>query len=143
MLNVNHVTSKKIVNLPSDVTAVEYLESVRMRRRGNGKRFNGKIGSWSPFQLEQFMEYRAEDPGKSVIYVDPGFTSQKCSRCGYISRNRRKCPSFHCTECGFQLHADLNQIPGDVSTLESEASVGEIKEAIEKFRKELGSTENY
>jgi len=31
----------------------------------------------------------------------------------------------------------LNQVPGDVSTLESEASVTEIRDAIEKFRKEL------
>lgn len=31
-----------------------------------------------------------------------------------------------------------DEVPGDVSTLESEASVLEIKEAIEKFRKELG-----
>ncbi len=32
----------------------------------------------------------------------------------------------------------LDQISGDVSTLESEASVTEIREAIEKFRKDLG-----
>jgi acetyl-CoA synthetase len=31
----------------------------------------------------------------------------------------------------------LNQVPGDVSTMESEASVTEIRDAIEKFRKEL------
>jgi acetyl-CoA synthetase len=30
----------------------------------------------------------------------------------------------------------LNQVPGDISTLENSASVEEVKEAIESFRKE-------
>ena len=108
VLDVNHAISKKIVNLPFDVFALEELESARMRKKSNGRRFNNKLGSWSPFQLEQFIGYKAEDMGKDVIYVDPRYTSQKCSRCGYINKNNRKGSIFHCLECSFQLHADLN-----------------------------------
>ena len=79
-----------------------------MRRKKNGRRFNHKLGSWSPFQLDQFMEYKAKDLGKSVIYVDPKYTSQTCSKCGYRDRNNRHGSDFQCRNCGFRLHADLN-----------------------------------
>ena len=106
--NTNHVISKQIVNLPFDVIALEDLGSAGMRKRNNGKRFNTLLGSWSPRQLEQFMEYKAWEIGKTVIYVNPKYTSQKCSKCGYIDRNNRNGSIFHCRNCNLELHADLN-----------------------------------
>ena len=106
--DTNHVISKQIVNLPFDVIALEDLRSAGMRKKNNGRRFNRKLGSWSPFQLEQFIEYKAQEMGKTVIYVNPGYTSQRCSSCGYIHKNNRKGSTFHCLNCGFDLHADLN-----------------------------------
>lgn len=108
VLDINHVISKQIVNLPFNVFALEDLESARMRTKRNGKKFNHKPGSWSPYQLEQFIEYKAEEMGKTMIYVNPKFTSQKCSKCGYIHKNNRKGNIFHCLNCSFELHADLN-----------------------------------
>ncbi|MHB8360650.1 MAG: transposase, partial [Thermoplasmataceae archaeon] len=64
--------------------------------------------TWSPYQLEQFIEYKAEDRNKSAIYVNPKYTSQRCSNCGYIDKNNRKGSIFHCQNCNFELHADLN-----------------------------------
>ena len=108
VLDINHVISKQIVNLPFNVFALECLESTKMRKKKKGRRFNHKLGSWSPFQLEQFISYKAEDMGKAVVCVNPEYTSQKCSRCGFIDRNNRKGSIFHCRNCNFQLHADLN-----------------------------------
>lgn len=108
VLDVNHNISKQIVSLPFDAIALEELESAKMKKKSNGKKFNRKLGSWSPYQLQQFMEYKAEDMGKSVVYVDPRFTSQKCSRCGYINKNNRKGSQFHCLSCNLDLHADIN-----------------------------------
>ena len=108
VLDINHVISKQIVNLPFNVFALECLESTKMRKKKKGRRFNHKLGSWSPFQLEQFISYKAEDRGKAVVCVNPEYTSQKCSRCGFIDRNNRKGSIFHCRNCNFQLHADLN-----------------------------------
>ncbi len=108
VLDTNHVISKQIVNLPFNVFALECLESTKMRKKKKGRRFNHKLGSWSPFQLEQFISYKAEDMGKAVVCVNPEYTSQKCSRCGFIDRNNRKGSIFHCRNCNFQLHADLN-----------------------------------
>lgn len=84
------------------------LETTKMGNKKNGRRFNGMPGSWSPFQLEQFIEYKAEYAGKTVIYVNPRYTSQRCSSCGYIHKNNRKGSTFHCLNCNFELNADLN-----------------------------------
>ena len=108
VLDTNHVISKKIVNLPYNVFVLEALRSSKMKHKGIGRRFNHKLGSWSPYQLQQFMEYKAEEMGKSVKYVDPKYTSQKCSRCGYINKGSRNGSVFHCLNCSFELHADLN-----------------------------------
>lgn len=105
--DVNHKIAKKIVDLPFDVFALEKLRSVRMAKK-NGKRLNKKLGMWSPYQLQQFIEYKAEDRNKTVTYVNPKYTSQKCSRCGYTDKNNRKGSTFHCLNCGFEIHADLN-----------------------------------
>jgi len=108
VLDTNHVISKKIINLPFDVFALEDLRTAGMKKKSNGRRFNHKLGSWSPFQLDQFMDYKAEDSGKTLIYVNPKYTSQECSNCGYIDRNNRHGSVFHCLNCSFDLHADLN-----------------------------------
>ncbi|EJF06793.1 transposase [Thiovulum sp. ES] len=41
--------------------------------------------------------------------VNPKFTSQKCSKCGYIDKENRKTQSeFKCLKCGHSENADLN-----------------------------------
>ncbi|MGC8515971.1 MAG: RNA-guided endonuclease InsQ/TnpB family protein, partial [Thermoplasmata archaeon] len=105
--DTNHVLSRQIVSLPFDVIALEDLDSAGMRKKRNRRRFNTMLGSWSPFQLRQFIEYKALERDKSVVHIDPGYTSQKCSQCGFIDSNNRKGSTFHCLNCGFDLHADL------------------------------------
>jgi len=44
-----------------------------------------------------------------VISVDPKYTSQKCSHCGFISKENRKTQEhFKCVSCGNELNADYN-----------------------------------
>lgn len=105
--NINHIISKTVVNMPYDIFALEDLTSIRVQNR-KGKDFNRKLNSWAFYQLAQFLEYKAEALGKSVIYVDPRFSSQKCSKCGDIRKENRFGSSYHCKSCGFQIHADLN-----------------------------------
>jgi putative transposase len=104
--NVNHCISKTIVNTPYDIFALEDLTSIRVQSR-KGKEFNRKLNNWSFYQLAQFLEYKAEAIGKAIIYIDPRYSSQKCSKCGNIKKSNRKGNSYHCS-CGFDIHADLN-----------------------------------
>jgi len=106
VLNTNHCISKTIVNNTFDVFA---LEKLRIARKKNyGKRFNSLLGSWSPSELSFFIAYKAENLGKVVIEVDPRYTSQRCSKCGFIHKWNRKGLRFRCGNCGFMLNADLN-----------------------------------
>jgi IS605 OrfB family transposase len=105
--DINHCISKTIVNFPYDIIALEDLTSIRVQQR-KGKDFNRMLNSWSFYQLAQFLEYKAEAIGKQIVYVDPRFSSQKCSKCGDIRKENRKGSSYRCKGCGFQIHADLN-----------------------------------
>ena len=106
--DVNHCISKEIVSMPYDVFAIEDLTSIRVHSRNKGKQFTTKLNNWSFYQLQQFIEYKAEAEGKSVVTIDPRYTSQKCSKCGHIYKGNRKGHSFKCVKCGFCLHSDLN-----------------------------------
>ena len=106
VLDVNHCISKTIVSKPFHIFVVEQLRDFKKKR--NGKKFNSKLGSWFFAQLQRFLEYKAEQANKTVISVNPWYTSQTCSRCGYTLRANRKGPWFTCGQCGFQLDADLN-----------------------------------
>jgi putative transposase len=47
--------------------------------------------------------------GMTVIFVDPGFTSQQCYVCGHTSpANRESQAVFVCASCGHADHADRN-----------------------------------
>lgn len=105
--DTNHCISKTIVNMPYDVFALEDLTSIRVQSR-KGKEFNRKLNNWSFYQLAQFLEYKAEALGKQVIYIDPRYSSQKCSKCGDIRKSNRKGNSYHCKACGFETHSDRN-----------------------------------
>lgn len=104
MANVNHCIAKMIVNQPFNVIALEKLEVKKEKR--TGRRFNRKLGTWAWRQLQTFVEYKAEASGKTVVYVNPAYTSKTCSKCG--QRGTRKGLAFKCKHCGFELNADLN-----------------------------------
>jgi len=56
--------------------------------------------------LQQSWGQRNAD---ELIKVDPKHTSQKCSRCGYISKeNRLKQAQFICIKCNYKATADYN-----------------------------------
>lgn len=102
--DANHRIAKLIVAQPFEAIALEKLKIRREKK--NGRRFNQKLGKWAFRQLQRYIEYKAETYGKTVVYVNPAYTSKTCSRCG--QRGIRKGLTFKCQHCGFELHADLN-----------------------------------
>jgi len=106
----NHVITKRIVeSLDSGtVIALEKLSGIRQNVRLRKKQ-RKDLHKWNFSQFEQFLTYKANARGISVEYVDARYTSQKCSRCGHVSRSNRQSQAvFKCKHCGFSLNADLN-----------------------------------
>ena len=104
MRGVNHKISKDIVDSFDGCKIV--MENLKGIRRTNlGRRMNYWISNWSFFQLQSFIQYKAERKGIDFVKVRPNYTSQICSKCGKLG-SRSGC-SFVC-HCGFSLNADLN-----------------------------------
>ncbi len=109
--DVNHVISKKIVEKAKRTgqgIAVEELTGIRDRIRVR-KSQRRQHHSWGFFDLRSKLEYKAKLAGIPVVAVDPAYTSQMCSHCGYVSKaNRPNQSTFSCKSCGFSCHADYN-----------------------------------
>lgn len=56
------------------------------------------------------LEYKTRLTGQNrLILVNPAYTSQTCSECGYCdSRNRESQADFECKQCHMSMNADLN-----------------------------------
>ncbi|MFN3428975.1 MAG: RNA-guided endonuclease InsQ/TnpB family protein [Candidatus Sericytochromatia bacterium] len=106
----DHVLSKQLVRSvePGTTLVFEDLTDIRSRARAR-KEQRRRLHAWSFHQLQAFAEYKAAARGVLVVYIDPRYTSQKCSNCGHRERgNRRSQERFSCKVCRHQANADVN-----------------------------------
>ncbi|MFX0051046.1 MAG: RNA-guided endonuclease InsQ/TnpB family protein [Candidatus Hermodarchaeota archaeon] len=112
MTDENRKIAKWICNMPYNCIVLENIRGLKQSSKKHkkvSKKVRRKFGNWSYYQLEQFIIERAEKVGKTVLFVNPSYTSQKCSQCGHINKNNRYSQSeFYCEACFFRLNADLN-----------------------------------
>ena len=107
MTDFNHCVTKQLASRTNVGTYVlEDLKGIRKHRRG--RKLNSWLSNWAYYQFEQQLQYKCDLTGIRVIFVDPRYTSQKCSLCGTIDKNSRKKSKFVCTSCGHREHADIN-----------------------------------
>jgi len=101
--DTNHKISRKIVGMAKEQNAVIKLENLTGIRNNkkHARSFNYSLNSWSFYQLQQFIEYKAKLQGVQIAYVDPAYTSQRCLG----NRNGKE---FSCPICGHVDHADVN-----------------------------------
>jgi putative transposase len=115
--NADHQMSSDLVKLANRNKLNIVLERITGIRNkavtgdAKDKRKNFVINSWSFYRLQSYICYKAKLSGVHVIYVDPAYTSQECSRCGCIKpRDLGNLKKFYCPnkKCKHKDHADAN-----------------------------------
>jgi len=105
-----HAICRQIVSFAEHMgTGIKFerLFSTRYSRPKNASDpFTFSFGNGSFFSLQRLVEKKAHDRGIDVIYVNPAYTSKRCSRCGHFGRRSQK--HFECPHCGYVAHADVN-----------------------------------
>ena len=103
--DINHKVSRSIVDYAKLHCSAIVLENLgKISKKGKAKRYVQK-SQWSFYQLETFIKYKAALFGIPIVYVNPAYTSQVCSRCGSINKPNGK---YYKCSCGRFDHRDSN-----------------------------------
>ena len=108
--DINHQVSKALAtgNPKHTLFVLEDLTSIRnVTERVKTKNRYVSV-SWSFYDLEQKLIYKAKQNQSSVIKVDPRYTSQCCPACGHTEKSNRnkKIHLFTCKNCGYTSNDD-------------------------------------
>ncbi len=102
--NFAHQESRKVVNKYGFI-AVEDLEVNRMV---HNKCLSKSISdaAWSLFFILLF--YKAESAGRTIVKVNPAYTTQDCSKCGHRQKMLLSERTYSCPCCKLVIDRDLN-----------------------------------
>ena len=110
MNDVNHCISKALVESNPDSTLfiIEDLSGIRSATERVLVKDRYVSVSWSYYDLEQKLSYKALKKHQLVKKVDPRYTSQCCPKCGHTEKANRnkKLHIFCCKNCGYESNDD-------------------------------------
>lgn len=86
---------------------IEQLKNVKYKSKFN-KKVNNKLQRWVYTKVVSKLEFLCEENGILLTKVNPAYTSQRCSKCGFVDKENRKRESFKCLQCGLEIDADYN-----------------------------------
>ena len=108
-----HNASKFVVDYARERNMAIVMEDIKGIRKlyqkgnGQGRQYRGRMASWSYYELQRQIEYKAQWEGLPVIYVKAGGTSSKCSVCGdklFVEEGRM----MYCVKCHRRIDRDMN-----------------------------------
>jgi len=143
----------KILDKGYKTIVVENLD-FKKKHNHNFKRKHSKVmirrlSIHKKMYLLKLLRSHATEKETSVIGVNPAYTSQLCSRCGYLHEdNRVNQWLFICKHCGLRINADINASNNILrrskdSELLNCTDIGEIKSIlIRRFESNHGRNNN-
>jgi len=130
-----HLVSKQIVSeakANSQGIVMEDLKGIRkLYRKGNGQgtTYRSRLNSWSFYELQRQIEYKAKWEGIPVYYVCPYGTSTHCAVCEskiLESTNRE----VYCPNCKTLMDRDVNAAKNILARALRFKAVGLANEAV-------------
>ena len=110
MQDVNHCVSKALVenNPKHTLFVLEDLSGIRSITECVCRNNRYVSVSWSFYDLEKKLKYKASLNESLVINVDPRYTSQTCPVCGHTEKSNRNkhLHIFKCKCCGYTSNDD-------------------------------------
>lgn len=111
MADVNHCLSKTLVNHYGENTlfVLEDLTNVSFDEKNQSTHDrNRDLHSWSFYDLQTKLTYKANSQRSQVLSVSAKYTSQRCPKCGQIHKANRNhvLHLYHCKYCGFTTNDD-------------------------------------
>mgnify|MGYP000107803424 CR=1 FL=1 len=111
MSDVNHQISKTLVEKYGENTlfVLEDLTGVSFEQQNLSRtaKQNYDLRSWSFYQLEQFLTYKAHENCSETLKVSAKYTSQRCPKCGSICKeNRDHHKHLYSCSCGYKSNDD-------------------------------------
>ena len=94
---------KQTLFVLEDLTGVTF-DTVHSRKKENRYEHH----SWSFYDLEQKLKYKAHLNKSEVVLVDAHYTSQRCPKCGTIDKSNRDkdIHQYTCSNCSYSSNDD-------------------------------------
>ncbi|MGU8286426.1 RNA-guided endonuclease TnpB family protein [Clostridium perfringens] len=106
----NHKVSRYIV----DLAYKHGVKTIQMEDLSGFSEHQSEslLKNWSYYDLQNKIKYKAEEKGINTIFINPQYTSKRCSKCGNVHEENRDCKNnqskFECVICGHKENADIN-----------------------------------
>jgi putative transposase len=99
-----HKESRKIV----DTYQYICIEDLNIQHMIDKSSFAKSITDVSWRQFHQYLTYKAEEAGRKIGLVNPAYTTQDCSQCGYREAKKLSDRGHCCAICGYSTTRDHN-----------------------------------
>ena len=91
-----------------DLKNVRVVNRENIRHLRKGVNTSRKLKHFNYAELFDVLDNKLEERGVLVQKLNPTYTSQRCSQCGWTRRANRKGKKFKCGSCLHEYDADLN-----------------------------------
>ena len=89
----------------TDVKHLRLEDIKNLRKNGKSSRW---LSHWTYTTLFDKLDSLCIKFGVQISKVNPTYTSQRCSQCGWVRKSNRRGKQFRCSQCGFECDSDLN-----------------------------------
>ena len=135
--------SRRNKPVPDPLHEGRYLHNGQAAKRG----LNRSLRQASMGRLSSMLAYKTKlADGVGMILVNPAYTSQTCSQCGYVAKENRESQAvFICKKCSYKTNADVNAAKNilkrglDTLAITSENLWGADGTPVEQGRKTIGN----